>query len=86
VFPFMSRRTTKQINGTRLGHERAALAFLPGFVWAATFDHDGRGVLRFLTIDASQIATVRTTKRSPELTQPIADVRESAAPHQHQLP
>ena len=26
-----------------------------GFVWAAAFKQDGRGVLRFLTIDASQI-------------------------------
>ncbi len=26
-----------------------------GFLWAATFRNDGRGVLRFLTIDASQI-------------------------------
>ena len=26
-----------------------------GFLWAATFNQDGRGVLRFLTIDASQI-------------------------------
>jgi hypothetical protein len=27
-----------------------------GFLWAATFDREGRGVLRFLTIDASKIA------------------------------
>jgi TPR repeat protein len=27
-----------------------------GFLWAATFDQDGQGVLRFLTIDASQMA------------------------------
>jgi serine protease Do len=26
-----------------------------GFIWAAAFNQDGRGVLRFLTIDASQI-------------------------------
>ena len=44
--------------------ERSAKADVPvyelaggsGFVWAATFDENGRGVIRFLTIDASQIA------------------------------
>lgn len=43
--------------------ERSAKANVPvyrltggaGFVWAATFRNDGRGVLRFLTIDASQL-------------------------------
>jgi hypothetical protein len=28
-----------------------------GFLWAATYNQEGRGVLRFLTIDASQIAS-----------------------------
>lgn len=44
--------------------ERSAKADVPvyelaggsGFVWAATFDENGRGVIRFLAIDASQIA------------------------------
>jgi hypothetical protein len=43
--------------------KRSARAGLPvyklaggaGYFWAATFNEDGRGVLRFLTIDASQI-------------------------------
>lgn len=50
---------------------RSARAGLPvyrlgggaGFLWAATFNSDGRGVLRFLTIDASQIT-------SPNVAQP----------------
>jgi hypothetical protein len=29
-----------------------------GFLWAATFNQDGRGVLRFLTVDASQIGSL----------------------------
>ena len=33
------------------------LAGSAGYLWAATFNQDGRGVLRFLTIDASQIAS-----------------------------
>ncbi len=46
------------------GLQRSAKAGVPvyrlaggaGFLWAATFNQDGRGVLRFLTIDASRIA------------------------------
>ena len=39
-----------------------------GFVWAATYNRDGRGVLRFLTIDASHIApsSVATNNPLPE--------------------
>lgn len=33
------------------------LAGGPGYLWAATFNQDGRGVLRFLAVDASQISS-----------------------------
>src|SRR6202040_2320860 len=44
--------------------ERSARAGVPvyrlaggsGFLWAATFNRDGRGVLRFLAIDAAKFA------------------------------
>ena len=36
-----------------------------GFAWAATFNEDGRGVLRFLTIDASQIPTAPPPQPPP---------------------
>jgi Sel1 repeat len=36
----------------------------PGFLWAASFNEDGRGTLRFLTIDASQIALATVAQNS----------------------
>jgi hypothetical protein len=38
-----------------------------GFLWAATFDQNGRGVLRYLAIDASQIKSrqVASNQQSP---------------------
>lgn len=53
--------------------ERSAKAGVPvyrlaggaGFLWAATFKHDGQGVLRFLAIDASQIDLPATVKNEP---------------------
>jgi uncharacterized protein YecT (DUF1311 family) len=36
-----------------------------GFLWAATFNQDGRGVLRFLTIDASRIALPIVAQNTP---------------------
>jgi len=36
-----------------------------GFLWVATFNKDGRGVLRFLTIDASQIASPVVAANKP---------------------
>src|SRR5262249_53161386 len=35
-----------------------------GYLWVATFNQDGKGVLRFLTIDASQIAPSIAQNRS----------------------
>jgi CHAT domain-containing protein/Tfp pilus assembly protein PilF len=48
--------------------ERSAKAGVPvyriagggGFIWAATFNNNGRGVLRFLAIDASKLAAAAT--------------------------
>ena len=40
----------------KLGAPIYRLAGRAGYLWVATFNQDGRGVLRFLTIDASQIA------------------------------
>jgi S1-C subfamily serine protease len=56
--------------------KRSAKARLPvyrlaggaGFVWAASFDGEGRGTLRFLTVDASKLApqeTAQAHKPSP---------------------
>jgi hypothetical protein len=36
-----------------------------GFLWAATFDTAGRGVLRFLTVDASQLASPTVAATNP---------------------
>jgi TPR repeat protein len=41
-----------------------------GFLWAATFRNDGRGVLRFLTIDASQITQSSPVAVNPGLQSP----------------
>jgi alanine racemase len=41
-----------------------------GFLWAATFNHDGRGALRFLTIDASKIASPIVATNNPPLQPP----------------
>ncbi len=64
------------------GLQRSARAGVPvyrltggaGFLWAAMFNRDGRGVLRFLTIDASQI------KPPPVAQNPQPPLPESAAP------
>lgn len=40
----------------KLGVPVYQLASGAGYLWVATFNQDGKGVLRFLTIDASQIA------------------------------
>ena len=53
--------------------ERSAKAGVPvyqlaggaGLLWVATFNHEGRGVLRFLTIDASQIAPRVVAQNAP---------------------
>ena len=39
-----------------------------GFLWAATFNQDGRGVLRFLTTDASEIEPAAAPAPSPSIT------------------
>ena len=44
------------------------LAGSAGFLWAATFNQDGRGVLRFLTTDASEIEPAATPAPSPSIT------------------
>jgi hypothetical protein len=36
-----------------------------GFLWAATFDTTGRGLLRFLTVDASQLASPTVAATNP---------------------
>src|SRR5262249_40131570 len=36
-----------------------------GFLWAATFDQNGRGVLRYLTIDASKIKSRQVVSNQP---------------------
>ena len=45
----------------------------PGFLWTASFNSEGRGVLRFLTIDPSEIepATVAITPTQPIPSTPI---------------
>jgi hypothetical protein len=53
--------------------ERSAKAGVPvyrlagsaGFLWAATFDQNGRGVLRYLAIDASKIESSRQVAANP---------------------
>jgi hypothetical protein len=49
-----------------------------GFLWAATFNQDGRGVLRFLTVDASQIAS-RIVAQNPPAPPPQAPTPQPAA-------
>ncbi len=52
---------------------RSAIAGVPvyrlgggaGFLWAATFDQNGRGVLRYLAIDASQIMSRQVVSNQP---------------------
>jgi hypothetical protein len=58
--------------------ERSAKAGVPvyqltggaGFLWAATFRGDSKGVLRFLTIDASQLASPNVASINRPSTQP----------------
>ena len=53
--------------------ERSAKAGVPvyrlaggaGFLWAATFDQNGRGVLRYLAIDASKIESRQVASNQP---------------------
>jgi predicted aspartyl protease len=47
-----------------------------GFLWVATFNKDGRGVLRYLTIDASQIASPEVAQ-NPRASPPIASSPQS---------
>lgn len=42
----------------------------PGYLWAATFDREGRGALRFLTVDASRITAPQTEPPRPKEPQP----------------
>jgi hypothetical protein len=43
----------------------------PGFVWAATYNQDGRGVLRFFAIDASQLdQSSHNTVSAPPVDEP----------------
>jgi hypothetical protein len=52
-----------------------------GFLWAATFDRSGRGVLRFLTIDASQIVSSTIAVRPPaEPAGPSSDIASPTVP------
>jgi TonB family protein len=44
-----------------------------GFLWAATYNQDGRGVLRFLTIDASQIGQSQSNGLTFELHKPMSN-------------
>lgn len=41
-----------------------------GFLWGATYNQEGRGVLRFLTVDASQIASPIVAGINPPAHQP----------------
>jgi hypothetical protein len=65
VFTVASGGSVKALLVSFLGDlQRSAKAGVPvyrlaggaGFLWAATFNQDGRGVLRFLTMDASEIS------------------------------
>jgi hypothetical protein len=56
-----------------------------GFVYAATFNHNGRGVLRFLAIDASQTATQMITTNNPTLPSPVQMPKEDQKPVQAEL-
>lgn len=61
--------------------ERSAKAGVPvyrlaggaGFLWVATFNQNGQGVLRYLTVDASAIATPIVTTNSPPTPPPAAN-------------
>ena len=44
------------------------LAGGPGYLWAATFDREGRGALRFLTVDASKLTTQTPQPTPPQPT------------------
>jgi predicted aspartyl protease len=48
-----------------------------GFLWVATFNKDGRGVLRFLTIDASKIASPEVAQ-NPQSSPPVASSPQSS--------
>ena len=56
----------------------------PGFLWAATFNEQGRGVLRFLTIDPSRLPApvqIATTKAGPTSVTPPPLPEQSAVPN-----
>lgn len=56
----------------------------PGFLWAATFNEQGRGVLRFLTIDPSRLPApvqIATTKAGPTSVTPRPLPEQSAVPN-----
>jgi hypothetical protein len=48
-----------------------------GFLWVATFNKDGRGVLRFLTIDASKITSPEVAQ-NPQASPPVASSPQSS--------
>jgi TonB family protein len=48
-----------------------------GFLWAATFDRQGKGVLRFLTVDASKIANSAEASNKLTSEQPSTEPRPS---------
>jgi tetratricopeptide (TPR) repeat protein len=50
----------------------------PGFVYAASFDHKGRGTLRFAAVDASKFAGQHSAV--PSASDTLADLRNAAAP------
>jgi hypothetical protein len=54
----------------------------PGYLWVATFNSEGRGVLRFLTIDASQIAppSVATTYSASQPSPPFIQSPNAVQP------
>ena len=49
----------------RAGVSVYRLAGGAGFLWAATFDQDGKGVLRYLAIDASKIESRQVAQNQP---------------------
>jgi hypothetical protein len=52
----------------KLGSPIYRLTGGPGYLWVATFSAGGKGVLRFLTIDASQIALPSVFQNVPPIT------------------
>lgn len=69
--------------------ERSAKAGVPvyrleggaGFVWAATYNQNGRGALRFLAVDASKTGTTPQIVQQQPANQPLSQAKPSAPPN-----